>query len=170
MDCIVLIGFMAAGKTTVGKTLAKLIEYDFTDTDKEIEMKYNMTIPDMFSNKGEKFFRDAERECVISLKDKHKTVISCGGGSVLNEDNVSDLKTYGIIIYLKACADTIINRLSNTDNRPLLKSSAGDVAERISDLLNEREKLYSDACDICIETDSLSVEDVADKLKKMLKY
>lgn len=170
VNCIILIGFMGAGKTTVGRLLAQTMGIDFVDTDTEIQNKCNMTIPEMFENYGEEYFRDAEKSLIQSLHPTVSSVISCGGGSVADSDNLRKLTELGKIIYLKAGADTIEARLSKDDLRPLLMGNINERSEKIRKLLSEREDMYKEACDICVDTDGLSASDVSDNIKKLLKY
>lgn len=169
-NCIILIGFMGAGKTTVGRILAGMMGIDFIDTDTEIQNKCNMTIPEMFDNYGESYFREAEKSLIQSLNPTVLTVISCGGGCVADSENLRKLKELGKIIYLRADADTIEARLSNDSVRPLLMGNINERSEKIRKLLGKREDMYKAACDICVDTDGLSAFDVADYIKKLLKY
>lgn len=163
-DCIILIGFMGAGKTTVGKILAKDLGYDLIDTDTIIESRLNMKISDIFRDFGEAYFRKEEKAVIHGLSFNRPAVISCGGGSVLDSDNADILKAFGKIIYLKVSAETVCERTADDTSRPLL--SKGNISE----LLKSRDEIYSKVCDFSIDTDCLKATEIADKIKKMLKY
>src|SRR5690554_180913 len=130
---IVLIGFMGTGKSTIGKRLAEKLNMKYIDIDQYIEDKHGMSISDIFSNKGEPYFRELEKEAAKELSNLTGTVIATGGGIVLNTENIENLRRNGIIICLKADVDTILRNTSSSHNRPLLKQ--GDVRSRIEQLL-----------------------------------
>lgn len=160
--CIILIGFMGAGKSTVGKLLAESLKYDFIDTDVEIEKKHNMRISDMFSKYGEAYFRKLEKEYINSILGDTPIVISCGGGSVIDADNVNKLKSLGKIIYLRANEDTILTRTAGNNDRPLL------VRENLSRLLAVRDEIYSNCCDECIDTDEYNTKKTVEILMRIV--
>ncbi|MCR4922502.1 MAG: shikimate dehydrogenase [Lachnospiraceae bacterium] len=157
---LVLIGFMGSGKSSVGKKLAELLGYDFMDADSIIEKNEGKSINLIFKEKGEEYFRDREEKLLKELSEKNKgnnILLSAGGGMILRENNRKYLKNIGLVIYLKASADTIKKRLQADTARPLL---AEDKSERIDRLLAERSSIYEDACDIVIDTDKISINDV----------
>lgn len=120
---IILIGFMGSGKTTVGRMVAQELCMDFIDTDQLIEKKYNKTISDIFEERGEKFFREKERDLIKkTLKKKINCVISTGGGMPCYKDNMEQLKSIGKTVYLKIDFNILKKRIS-TENRPLFKDS-----------------------------------------------
>lgn len=167
---IILIGFMGAGKSCVGRILAEMLNYTHIDIDSVIEKNNKMTISDIFEKEGEDFFRKEEYEVIHGLNKDKLNVISCGGGSVLNRDNVNYLHSIGMIIYLKASSVSIMSRLMNCSDRPLLARGDENLLIRIDKLMHEREQLYDEACDFSINTDDLNPEEVAFNIKKMLKY
>ena len=116
---ISLIGFMAAGKTTIGKRLAKRLDYQFIDLDQYIEAKTKMFVKDIFNKKGEKYFRKLESKYLNDiLSNSDNLVISPGGGIVLNEKNIELLRKNTVPFLLTASADTIIDRIDKIEERP----------------------------------------------------
>jgi shikimate kinase len=158
---IVLIGFMGAGKTAVGKLIAEKLAYQFMDTDIIIEQDVKMDISTIFKNKGEPFFREVESKVVNLVSFLDRTVIATGGGVPLRESNMLDLKKNGLIIYLKAGPETIFSRLNGDASRPLLQKS--DPLAEITKLLGARRAAYERA-DIKIETDMITAEQAADRI------
>lgn len=157
-DCIILIGFMGAGKSTVGKLLASRLQYEFLDTDELIKEKFKMSIPEIFEKFGEEYFRKGEKEVIKSIPLDTKAVIACGGGSVIDPDNVECLKKLGKIIYLKAKPETLAMRVSGNHDRPLLESDGQAVIDKIISLIEKREKIYSECCDESIDTDEYNAK------------
>ena len=164
---IVLTGFMCTGKTSVGKLLAKKLSYQFVDTDDLIEERVGMKISQIFANYGEPYFRDIESEVVKEVSQKDNLVISTGGGVVLRKTNMDELRKNGIIINLTAKPQTIFNRLKSQPGiRPLLNKP--DPLKEIINLLSQREEYYKN-CDLRIETDNISVEEVVEQILNFIK-
>lgn len=163
---IVLCGFMATGKSSVGKRLAEIVHYDFLDLDMEIEAEVGMSIPEIFSSRGEPAFRTLESRMVERIAEKRGYVIAAGGGTIVDPQNLARLRRSGIIITLTADVQTIIQRAGKGDNRPMLWE--GDREERIRALLQKREHAYSKA-DIVLDTSSLSIDGVARQLVERLR-
>jgi len=155
---IVLIGFMGTGKTTVGSNLAQRLGWKFANTDDLIEARQEMTISDMFATIGEAGFRQVESEVVRESLEQSHQVIATGGGAVLSEQNRIVMQRNGYVVALTASADTIIDRVSKDQNRPLVQ---GNVAERVHTLLENRKHAY-DFADMKIDTSALSVEQIVD--------
>lgn len=149
MKNIVLIGFMATGKSTVGRRLAQCLRRTFVDTDKEIEAVTGKTIAQIFAKDGEKRFRSEENLLVKKLVSRKGLVIATGGGLVLNPDNFRLLEENGIIIALTASPDVIFQRVKGKKQRPLL--AKGDLRENINKLLQERWDIYQKA-DLIVDT------------------
>jgi len=138
---IILTGFMGTGKTTLGRLLAERIDYDFIDTDAEIEKQIGQTIAELFQTQGEAAFRKLESKLVEDLAQKERLVIATGGGLVLNPKNVAALRKTGGIICLTASADEILARVSKQEDvRPLLKER--NPQAKIIALLRQREAIY----------------------------
>ena len=171
---IVLIGFMGAGKTEVGKILAKNEGFNFIDIDALIEKYEEMSITKIFKKKGEKYFRDLETKILktikgseLSGKDK-PSVISTGGGAPAFNGNMKLLKNIGTVIYLKADARTIYERIKSETHRPVLGAD-GFTLKSVSDKLSEREKIYEKA-DIIIYTEGLTPQAVAEEIEIFFNF
>jgi shikimate kinase len=137
---LVLIGMMGAGKSTVGRLLARAIGCDFIDADREIEARSGVSISTIFELEGEAGFRKREAAMIDELSRRTGAVLATGGGVVLSEDNRRRLHERGLVIYLQANADEIARRTANDRDRPLLQTA--DPRARIIELLREREPLY----------------------------
>ena len=147
MKHIFLIGFMGCGKSSIGKKLSFQLKKPFTDLDSMVEVKEKRTINQIFEEDGEQSFRDMETSVLISMFDtKLSYVIATGGGLVMREKNRRIMKKQGIIIYLKASADTLYERLEGDEKRPLLQTE--DPKAKIEQLLNERGPIYEKIADI----------------------
>lgn len=132
---------MGAGKTTVGRLLAKAAQFDFVDSDREIEARSGVSIPTIFELEGESGFRKREAAMLDELTQRPRTVLATGGGAILREDNRRLLHERGLVIYLQASVDEIARRTANDRARPLLQTA--DPRARIVELLAEREPLYA---------------------------
>ncbi|CDF58224.1 shikimate kinase [Thermobrachium celere] len=157
---IVLIGMPGCGKTTIGVKLAEKLGIPFFDTDMLIEKIYNETIPEMFK-KGEEYFRLKESQVVELVSNKDCCVISTGGGVILNDSNIKNLKRRGVIFFINRDLDAIIKTI-DTSNRPLLKDK-----NKIFELYHQRIELYRKYCDYEIE--NISIDDTIDKIIKICK-
>jgi shikimate kinase len=155
---IYLCGFMATGKSSIGKRLASLLGYDFLDMDAVIEREEGMTIPQIFSSRGEPAFRALESDLVQRLAVQGRKVVATGGGTIANRKNLEILKGSGTVITLTADPETILLRVGSGEDRPMLKG--GDKMERISALMAEREDAYAHA-DITVDTSSLGIDEAA---------
>lgn len=162
-DNIVLIGYMGAGKTTVGKALAGKLGYEFIDTDLYIEAQEGMTIPEIFEKKGEAYFRTLETNVIKELREKTHCVIATGGGLPLRKENSDLLKEVGTVYYLMADADTTYARVKHCTNRPLLQCD--DPYTKIQAMMKERGPVYARACHIRVRTDHGTLEEVMDEIK-----
>lgn len=164
---IVLTGFMASGKTNISKELAKLLGYNWVDTDEMIEKEKNMSINDIFHTEGEDEFRKIEHSVICRVSNLSDTVISTGGGVVLNPDNIASLRQGGIIVNLAPSFEVIAERLDAArSTRPLLKDSDLDsIKKRFDDRLP-----YYANCDFKIEvSNDYTPEHYAKEIARMLK-
>lgn len=160
---IILIGFMGSGKSTVGKELAKQMEYPFSDTDTVIETNANTTISNIFAQNGEEYFRNLETKTLEEMVEKtEKSVIATGGGLPLRECNAKLLQELGLVVYLKVRKETVLKRLKGDKTRPIL---AGDnVDEKVEKLLEFREPLYEIAAHLEVVVDDKTVADITEEI------
>ena len=156
MRNIILIGFMGAGKTTVGKLLAKEKGLCFVDTDERIALEQGCSIPEIFAEHGENYFRDLETALLKKMQeDTYDSVISVGGGMPVRSRNRQLLRSLGCVIYLSAVKQTILERVKNDGSRPML--SGQDLETRVEQLMRDREALYRQTAHIDVRTDGRSV-------------
>lgn len=158
---IVLCGMMGCGKTSVAKELEKL-GLICVDTDALIVERYG-NINDIFAEHGEKYFRDIEAQITAEVAKKYdNAVISLGGGCVLREENVKNLKASGKIFYLRARAETLVKRLEGDTSRPLLK---GGLKEKVNSILAVRSGIYEGVADFIIDTDDKNCGQIAEIIR-----
>jgi shikimate kinase len=138
--CIVLVGMMGAGKTSVGRRLANLLHLPFLDADGEIEKAANLSIAEIFATYGEAHFREGEKRVVARLLANGPAVLATGGGAFMNEETRERCRTEGVTIWLKADAPVLLERVRKKGNRPLLDRADPEAVMR--DLLAEREPIY----------------------------
>lgn len=153
---IFLVGLMGAGKTTVGRALAKKLNKQFIDSDHEIEARTGAAIPLIFEIEGEASFRQREAEVIRDLTAQQDIVLATGGGAVLNAENRAYLKSRGTVIYLRASVNNLLQRTSHDKNRPLLQT--GDPRKTLEELSRIREPLYNEIADIVIDTGRPNVQ------------
>lgn len=146
---IFLCGFMGCGKTTVGKLLSKRLGREFIDMDKYIEEKENMTVSQIFEEKGEAYFRDVEHQVCIELSKKENLVVATGGGALTYKRNVDKVKKNSSILFLSVPLRIILKRLENDTTRPLLQRD--DKEQAIRELYNKRLSSYMDAATIIVD-------------------
>jgi len=163
---VILCGFMATGKSSVGKRLAAILGYDFLDMDSVIEAEQGMSIPQIFSSQGEAAFRALESQMVEKVAGRSRCEIATGGGTIVNPRNLEKLRECGIIINLTADVETILLRAGAGDDRPMLQQ--GDRRERVRNLLEQRAPFYAQA-DMSVDTSSLSIDEVAQIIADRLK-
>lgn len=166
MKNIVLLGFMGTGKTEVGKILAKRLKLKFVDLDNLIEKEMGMGISDIFFNFGEDYFRNLEKDMVRRISKERGLVIATGGGVVLNDENIENLRQSGILITLSATVTDIYRRISGKKDRPLLNVQYPE--KTIKEMLELRKSRY-ELADITIDTSGRSLEEVAEEILKILK-
>ncbi|ACD66168.1 MAG TPA: shikimate kinase [Sulfurihydrogenibium sp.] len=165
MKNIYLVGFMGSGKSTVGKILAEKLNMKFVDIDKLIEEKEGMKIKDIFEQKGESYFRELERKQIEAIVNQEGLVVSTGGGLGANLNNMNLMKKNGDVVWLDVSLNTVLDRLKNDQDRPLLKQPI----EKIKQLFEERKNVYRLA-NIRINADkktpSQIVEEILTKIKR----
>lgn len=168
MNNVILIGFMGSGKSTIGVRLSYKMKTPFIDTDKYIENKQKKSISEIFAESGEGFFRGLETETLKALlQEKGIYIISVGGGLPVREENRRLLKELGTVIYLKASADELYERLKGDTERPLLQCE--DPKQKISDLLTAREAFYEEAAHMIIEEDGKDIDTVLEEIVNRLE-
>jgi shikimate kinase len=141
---LVLIGMMGAGKSSLGKQLAKHLDLPFFDADNEIEAAANMSIPEIFEKHGEAAFRDGERRVIRRLIQNGPQILALGGGAFMNADTRAEIKQYGISLWLDVALDELVDRVKRKPGkRPLLKGT--DVRAKLNDLLATRGPVYAEA-------------------------
>lgn len=161
-NAIVLIGFMGAGKSSVGRTLARMTGLPRFDTDEMVATRFGLTIPEIFATHGEEAFRNAETEALRELADRGRAIIVTGGGIVLREENVSLVRALGTIVHLAADEETLFSRISRRSNRPLLQTE--NPRATMTELLRARLPIYSRTADLEVDTTLLGHEEVAEQI------
>jgi shikimate kinase len=164
---IYLIGPMGAGKSTVGRHLARMLKKRFLDCDRELEERTGARIAIIFELEGEAGFRKRERALLEQLTSEDNLVLATGGGAVLNRDNRQLLSSRGFNIYLNAPLELLISRTSRDRQRPLLQTD--DRAARIKALVEERDPLYREVADMIVTSDKRSAKHVAREILKQLE-
>ncbi|MDO4690477.1 MAG: shikimate kinase [Fusobacterium sp.] len=149
-DNIALIGFMGSGKTTVGRALSKLMDMKFVDIDKIISAREKKSINEIFEEKGNIYFRDLEREIIAQESLKNNCVISTGGGSILDNENIKRLRETSFVVYLDCTIECLYQRLKNSTTRPILNVSE-DKRKTIEELYEKRRFLYEISADYTIK-------------------
>lgn len=164
---IFLIGLMGAGKTTIGRALARRLNKRFVDSDHEIEARTGVSIPLIFEIEGEASFRQRESEVIRDLTGQSDIVLATGGGAVLKPENRECLKSRGTVIYLRASVNNILQRTSHDKNRPLLQTA--DPRQRLEQLAREREPLYLELADFIVETGRPNVQSLVQMIVSQLE-
>jgi shikimate kinase len=157
---IVLIGFMGAGKSAVGRELARRTGLPRRDTDELIRQRFGLSIPEIFAEHGERGFREAETELLKTIKNS--AILVTGGGIVLREENVRRLRALGRTVWLDADEETLWRRVSRRSTRPLLHGP--NPREKFAALLRERLPLYEAAADDRVDTSAHNITEVADQI------
>ena len=166
MKNIVLIGFMGTGKTCVGQLVAEELGWPFVDLDLEVEKSIGMSIAEYFSRFGEGAFRDREQEAVVRVSALSRVVVATGGGVVLRQENIDQLKKTGVLVCLSASEEEIVARTEGDTLRPLLNRP--DRLQVIRDLLTERMPQYRQA-DVWMDTDGKSARETAALILRILR-
>lgn len=165
---IALYGMMGAGKSTVARHLAQRLGRRAVDTDDEIVRWRNKPIPLIFAEEGESAFRSYESEVIRQLSEHTDLVLALGGGAVLSDDNVADLSLTGVLVELRATADTLAARLAHeSDERPLLAGN-DDLRSRIDEMIAERAGRYAEVADLTVDADQ-DLDAVTDQVVAWLR-
>ena len=157
-----LVGPMGAGKSAVGRQLARLLHLQFVDSDQEIESRTGVDIPFIFEKEGETGFRQREAKVIDDLSQKEGIVLATGGGAVIDPENRNHLGARGFVIYLHTSVDQQLSRTRKGRDRPLLEN--GDPRAVLESLMATREPLYREIADLTVETDGRKVHAVANEI------
>ena len=161
---ISLCGMMGSGKSSIGKILANKLDYNFIDVDKMIEIDAKKTIKKIFEEDGEEYFRDLEEKITINILRQKETVVSLGGGAIINKKIRNSIKKNSYNIYLNVDLDILIKRLKNSKTRPLIYKK--NLKKELINLINIREKFYREA-DLIVKNEKniiLTTENIIEKI------
>ena len=159
---IFLIGFMGAGKSTIAGELKDKLEMDRVEMDQMIVEKQGMSISEIFDEYGEAYFRNLESNTLIELQKRKQTIVSCGGGVVMREENTDHMKKNGRVVLLTAKPETIYERVKDSDERPILNNNMN--VEFISGLMDKRKDRYEAVVDITVATDGKNVTQICEEI------
>ena len=162
---VCLVGLMGSGKTVIGRELSRILKLNFIDTDYEIEKNIGKSIKIIFEEHGETFFRNIEQEICLKVLEKRNSILSLGGGSILNRKIRNSIKSNSYSIFINVDLNIILKRLGNSKKRPLLNNENRE--EVLKNLYNERIKYYNQA-DLIIKND-LDKRNVINKITAELK-
>ncbi len=163
MKTIYLCGFMGCGKTTVGTLLAQKLGCEFYDMDEYIVRREKMKIPEIFAEKGEKYFRETETAVIKELAEKHG-VIACGGGAMLKRENAEIASAKGIVVYIDVPFEKCYSRISGDKNRPIVMSN---TKEELEFIYESRVPLYKENSNMSVSGDG-SIIEIVEKIIKNL--
>ncbi len=163
---IYIVGFMGTGKTSAGRLVAGRLGLDFVDMDTLVTEREKRSIPDIFRDAGEPYFRALEKKIVGELTQKNGLVVSCGGGTFVDPENIAVLKRTGTVVCLTSSPERILERTKRYVHRPLLR--VADPLSRIRELLRERRPSYEQAHHL-IDADRLSVEETAEAILRAVQ-
>ena len=164
---IFLIGFMGAGKSTISDYLKNALAMDVVEMDQCIVERQGMSISDIFETYGEEYFRELETNLLIEMQSQSNVVVSCGGGVPMRERNVVEMKKNGRVVLLTAKPETILDRVKDNHDRPLLENNK--TVPFIADLMEKRRTKYEAAADIVIQTDGKSELEICEELIHRLR-
>ena len=164
---IFLIGFMGAGKSTISDYLKNALAMDVVEMDQCIVERQGMSISDIFETYGEEYFRELETNLLIEMQSQSNVVVSCGGGVPMRERNVVEMKKNGRVVLLTAKPETILERVKDNHDRPLLENNK--TVPFIADLMEKRRAKYEAAADIVIETDGKSELEICEEMVHRLR-
>ncbi|WP_368860140.1 shikimate kinase [Chitinimonas prasina] len=157
-----LVGLMGAGKTTIGRSLARLSNKTFYDADHEIEARTGVRVPIIFEIEGEAGFRAREVETIRALTALNDIVLATGGGAVLNPANRECLRKHGFVIYLRASVEELYQRTRQDKNRPLLQTA--NPRAKLEQLYTERDPIYRELADLVVDTGRQGVQQLAQSI------
>ncbi len=161
---VFLVGLMGAGKSTVGRRLARALGLPFVDADREIEARTGVAIPVIFDIEGEEGFRDREERVIDDLTAREGIVLATGGGAVLRPASRERLRGRGLVVYLRAPVDLLHARTRHDRRRPLLNTA--DPRARLVELRAERDPLYLECADLIVDTERRTVRDIVETVRR----
>src|SRR5690625_1419413 len=166
---IFLVGMMGAGKTTIGRALARKLAWQFLDLDHELESRCGVKVATIFDIEGEQGFRKRESALLDECTRRDRIVLATGGGAVLNPKNRQLLRERGVVVYLRASVDELYRRVERDRNRPLLQTD--NPRQRLQDLLDQRESLYESVAHLSFDTGNLPIAQTTRVLiKELMNY
>ena len=163
---VFLIGPMGAGKSAVGRQLARLLHLDFVDSDDEIERRTGVDVPFIFEKEGEAGFRKREASAIDDLSRREGIVLATGGGAIIDPQNRNHLGARGFVVYLHTSVDQQLSRTRKGRERPMIAND--DPRASLEKLMAEREPLYREIADLTVDTDGRKVKAVADEILERL--
>ncbi len=164
---IFLIGFMGCGKSTVAVKLNQMYGMNVVEMDQVIARQQEMSIPEIFQQYGEEYFRNLESGLLKKIQLGSNQVVSCGGGIVLREQNVAEMKKNGRVVLLTAKPETVLKRVRGNDDRPVLKGKKN--VQDIAELMEKRREKYEMAADIVVTTDDRSIQAICEEIMQKIK-
>lgn len=164
---IFLIGFMGTGKSTVAKALKEQTGAEIIEMDQLIAQRENQSIPQIFEEKGEAYFRNLETELLTELQSGEKNIVSCGGGVPMRKKNVLEMKKSGRVVLLTALPETVLERVKENQDRPLLQNRKS--VEGIRELMEQRREKYEAAADVMVATDGKNAETIAREILQTIR-
>lgn len=162
MTNIFLIGFMGTGKSTIASYIGKHFGMQVVEMDETIEEREQMSIAQIFEEKGEEYFRNAETALLKEVSNTGNAVVSCGGGTPMRDNNVEEMKRNGVVVLLTAEPETVFNRVKHSSNRPLLNNNMS--VEYIAELMEKRRDRYEKAADFSVATDDREKSEIAEEI------
>lgn len=162
-----LVGFMGAGKSTISRALEEAFAMKVIEMDEIIARQNGMSIPKIFEVHGEEYFRNEETTLIKGLQNEKNCIVSCGGGVAMREVNVNEMKKSGKVILLTANPETILERVADSHDRPLLENNK--TVEYISELMEKRRPFYEAAADITIHTDGKPANEIVEEIVRALR-
>ena len=164
---VAFVGMMGSGKTAIGRLVAQKLDAPFLDTDTEIELAANMSVGEIFSRDGEKFFRDREFQIIKRLLETRVCILSTGGGAFINEDIRNEISFFGMSLWLKVDLDLLWTRVKSKGSRPLLQT--GDPFDSLKDIFDKRQVIYALADATVIAQKGQSIDQMSDRVIDILK-
>ncbi len=164
---IILVGLMGAGKSTIGRNLAKALNKEFYDSDRVIEERTGVDIATIFEIEGEQGFRDREEQVILELCQQNNIVLATGGGSILRESNRKNMIKRGHVVYLRTSAELLYSRIRHDKKRPLMQTDS--PLDTLKKLLDDREPHYMEVADTVVMTGKQKVAVIVRRVEEALK-